>query len=144
MGVGRAKINETPTPLLRHHQKDENLFLGQSISRKLTYETRGWNLVVKELSDFCRGVLRNAFTLDFLTIRHSNSHPLGTASPFKPCSANPGSYPFGCGAYLLGPFANHNFLGHVGISLQRFSLGFFIALLTAIPIGTLMGWNIFI
>jgi ABC-type nitrate/sulfonate/bicarbonate transport system permease component len=40
-------------------------------------------------------------------------------------------------------FANHGFLGHIGISLGRFLLGMLLALATALPIGVLMGWNIF-
>lgn len=38
--------------------------------------------------------------------------------------------------------ANSNFLKHIGDSMVRFSLGIFFALITAIPIGTLMGWNV--
>ncbi|MBU1627592.1 ABC transporter permease [bacterium] len=37
---------------------------------------------------------------------------------------------------------NHNLIGHMGISLLRFFLAILIALLSAVPIGILMGWNI--
>jgi ABC-type nitrate/sulfonate/bicarbonate transport system permease component len=40
-------------------------------------------------------------------------------------------------------FANQGFLGHIGISLGRFALGLAIAIVTALPIGVLMGWNVF-
>lgn len=39
-------------------------------------------------------------------------------------------------------FATYNFIKHIGDSMMRFSLGIFFALITAIPIGTLMGWNV--
>lgn len=37
-----------------------------------------------------------------------------------------------------------NLVAHIGISLLRFSLGLGLALVTAFPIGVLMGWNIFV
>ena len=37
-----------------------------------------------------------------------------------------------------------NLLGHLGISLLRFALGLGLALVTAFPIGVLMGWNFFV
>lgn len=40
-------------------------------------------------------------------------------------------------------FARQGFLGHIGISLGRFALGMAVALVTALPIGVLMGWNLF-
>jgi ABC-type nitrate/sulfonate/bicarbonate transport system permease component len=40
-------------------------------------------------------------------------------------------------------FARHGFAGHVGVSLGRFLLGLGVALLFALPIGVLMGWNLF-
>lgn len=41
-------------------------------------------------------------------------------------------------------FANHGLLGHIGVSLGRFALGMLMALATALPIGVLMGWNMYI
>lgn len=40
-------------------------------------------------------------------------------------------------------FREHGMWGHIGISLVRFLLGMGLALLTALPIGVLMGWNVF-
>ncbi len=37
-----------------------------------------------------------------------------------------------------------NLLGHLADSLKRFFFGFFFALLLALPIGTAMGWNLYI
>lgn len=37
-----------------------------------------------------------------------------------------------------------NLLGHFGDSLKRFFLGFFFALFVALPVGTAMGWNVYI
>lgn len=39
-------------------------------------------------------------------------------------------------------FFQYNYVKHITDSLVRFSLGIFFALITAIPIGTLMGWNV--
>lgn len=38
----------------------------------------------------------------------------------------------------------HQLLNHLGASLGRFALGLLLALITALPIGVLMGWNLFI
>lgn len=40
-------------------------------------------------------------------------------------------------------FRHMGLLGHVGISLGRFALGMGVALATALPLGILMGWNLF-
>ncbi|MBM4026722.1 MAG: ABC transporter permease [Planctomycetes bacterium] len=40
-------------------------------------------------------------------------------------------------------FAHQGFIGHIGISLGRFALGLGVALATALPLGVLMGWNVF-
>ena len=44
---------------------------------------------------------------------------------------------------LVDLFARHGLLGHIGSSLGRFALGLAIALATALPLGVLMGWNLF-
>lgn len=41
-------------------------------------------------------------------------------------------------------FAHHGMWGHVGASLGRFALGMAAAIATALPIGVLMGWNVFV
>lgn len=52
--------------------------------------------------------------------------------------------PFSQVAFTLWDlFAHQGFLGHVGISLGRFLLGMLVALATALPIGVLMGWNVY-
>lgn len=45
---------------------------------------------------------------------------------------------------FVAMFFELKLLDHVGISLLRFGLGFLLALLTAFPLGVLMGWNLFI
>ncbi len=40
-------------------------------------------------------------------------------------------------------FANHGLHRHVAISLGRFLLGMGVALMTALPLGVMMGWNVF-
>ena len=115
MGMERVKINETPRPRPRHHQ------LEQSLTRRLTYETRGWKLVVKELSDFCRGVIRNTFTLEFLTI----AVPILILWELLPrLNLVPQSLvptPSVVALTFWDLLANHNFLGHTGISLLRYN-----------------------
>lgn len=110
----RVKIKETPRSQPRHHQ------LEQSLTTKLTYETRGWNLVVKELSDFCRGVIRNTFTLEFLTI----AVPILILWELLPrLNLVPQTLVPTPSVVVLtfwDLLANHDFLGHVGISLLRF------------------------
>lgn len=46
-------------------------------------------------------------------------------------------------ATLWDLFANHGFIGHIGVSFGRLALGLGIALATALPLGVLMGWNTF-
>jgi ABC-type nitrate/sulfonate/bicarbonate transport system permease component len=111
---------------------------------KLSYETKGLNLLIRELSAFFRGIARNNFTLEFFTV----FIPIVILWEMLP---RIGVVP----ATLLPPptviavtfkdlILNHDFLGHVSISMLRFLSGLSIAALTAVPIGTLMGWNLFI
>lgn len=114
------------------------------MDRKLSHETKGLSLLVRELSAFFRDVARNNFTLEFFTVLM----PIVILWEMLP---RLGIVP----STLLPPFTvivmtfkdlilNHDLFGHVLISMLRFLLGLSIAILTAIPIGILMGWNLFI
>ena len=46
-------------------------------------------------------------------------------------------------ATLWDMFARLDFARHIGISMGRFALGMLVALVTALPIGVMMGWNLF-
>jgi ABC-type nitrate/sulfonate/bicarbonate transport system permease component len=111
---------------------------------KPSYETKGLNLLIRELSAFFRSVAKNNFTLEFFTV----FIPIVILWEMLP---RIGVVP----ATLLPPptvivvtfkdlILNHDLLGHVSISMLRFLFGLSIAVLTAVPIGTLMGWNLFI
>ncbi|MEN4007531.1 MAG: ABC transporter permease [Methanobacteriaceae archaeon] len=114
------------------------------MERKLSYESKGLNLLIRELSAFFRSVATNNFTLEFFTVLM----PILILWEMLP---RLGVVP----ATLMPPptviavtfkdlILNHDLLGHVSISMLRFLLGLSIAILTAVPIGVLMGWNLFI
>ncbi|MBS3965881.1 MAG: ABC transporter permease [Truepera sp.] len=117
------------------------------MDRKLTYQTyqaKGLNLVVKELAAFFGGVAKNNFTVEFFTVLVPimalwEALPrFGVVSPFL---VPPPSV---VAVTLWELLANHSYLAHIGISLQRFFLGLAVALAAAIPIGILIGWNLFL
>lgn len=114
------------------------------MDRKLTYETRGLNRVTKELSAFFMGIAKNNFTVEFFTIFSPIIilwETLPRLGVLPPSLVPPPSVV----AVAFGDLIiNHDLLGHMGISLLRFFLGLAIAIATAIPIGILMGWNMFL
>jgi ABC-type nitrate/sulfonate/bicarbonate transport system permease component len=114
------------------------------MDEKLSYEAKGLNLLARELSAFFLGIAKNNFTLEFFTL----SIPFMILWEMLP---RLGVVP----STLLPPptviavtfkdlILNHDLLGHVSISMLRFLLGLLIAVLTAVPIGVLLGWNLFI
>lgn len=115
-----------------------------TISKTITYEARGINLVTRELLAFIKASFGSIVTFEFLTV----AIPILILWELLPrldivpqTLVPPPSIVVLTFWDLL---VNLNLLGHLGDSLLRFFLGFFIALLTAFPIGILMGWNIFI
>ncbi len=114
------------------------------MDRKLTYETKGLNLVLKELSAFFTGIAKNNFTVEFFTVFVPIIilwEALPRLGVVPPTLVPPPSVVAETFWDLL---VNHDLIGHVGISLLRFFLGLAVAIVTAIPIGILMGWNMFL
>ncbi len=111
---------------------------------KLSYETKGLNLFVRELSAFFLGVAKNNFTLESFTV----FIPLVVLWEMLPrLGVVPSTLvppPTVIAVTFKDLILNHDLLGHVSISMLRFSLGLAIAISTAVPIGVLMGWNLFI
>ncbi len=111
---------------------------------KLSYETKGLNLFVRELSAFFLGVAKNNFTLESFTV----FIPLVVLWEMLPrLGVVPSTLvppPTVIALTFKDLILNHDLLGHVSISMLRFSLGLAIAISTAVPIGVLMGWNLFI
>lgn len=109
------------------------------MDRKLTYETKGLNLLIKELSAFLREISKNNFTVEFFTvfvpiiIIWEMLPQLGIVSP----SLVPP--PSVVAVTFKDLVINHDLIGHVQISLLRFFLGLLLAIVTAVPIGILMG-----
>ena len=110
----------------------------------MTYEARGMNLVVREIAVFFRGVVENNFTIEFLKVLLPililwESLP---RLDVVPATLVP---PPSVVAMTLGDLvANRHLAAHIAISMLRFALGFGVAVVVAVPIGTLMGWNQFL
>jgi ABC-type nitrate/sulfonate/bicarbonate transport system permease component len=114
-----------------------------SITNK--YETRSIrkaiHLALRELGYFLKGAVLNIFSLEFITVLI----PLLALWELLPR--------FGVVPRTLVPpisdvavtswemFTQQHYLKDIGNSMMKFFLGLGIAICTAIPIGTLMGWN---
>jgi ABC-type nitrate/sulfonate/bicarbonate transport system permease component len=106
------------------------------------YETRGLRRVFLELGGFLKNSLLNFFSVEFLTILI----PLLLAWEFLPRwkilpeslipSLSTVAQRFW---YMLW---HKKLLLHIGISMGRFFAAFGIAVVLAVPIGLLMGWNL--
>ena len=111
---------------------------------KLSYGTKGVNLITREISLFFIGLAKNNFTLEFFTvfipllILWETIPRIGLVPP----SLLPP--PTVILVTLKDLVLHHDLFGHVFISMLRFLLGLVFAILTAVPIGILIGWNIFI
>lgn len=114
------------------------------LDRRVTYEARGLNLAVREVAAFFRGVVGNNFTVESLTVflplvvlweilPRLNVVPAALVPP-----------PSRVAAALWDLAVHHRLASHVAISMLRFALGFAVAVIIAVPIGALMGWNQFL
>jgi len=114
------------------------------LDRRMTYEARGMNLVVREIAVFFRGVVENNFTIEFLKVLL----PILILWELLPrLNVVPATLvpPPSVVAMTLGDLvANRHLAAHIAISMLRFALGFGVAVVVAVPIGTLMGWNQFL
>lgn len=108
------------------------------------HETRGWYRIARELLAFGRASFGSLVAPEFLAV----AVPILALWELLPrLDVVPRSLvppPSTVAVTLWDLLINRNFLGHLGHSLLRFFLGLSIALLTAFPIGTLMGWNMFV
>ncbi|AHF92377.1 sulfonate ABC transporter permease [Opitutaceae bacterium TAV5] len=106
--------------------------------------TRGWRRAAQDTGSFLKTAFGSLVTIEFLTL----FIPILVLWEVLPRT---GVLP----ATLVPPpsrvagafhdlFVHKNLAGHIGISLLRFGLGLGLALVTAFPIGVLMGWNIFV
>lgn len=114
------------------------------MDEKLNYEAKGLNLLARELSAFSLGIAKNNFTLEFFTVFIPLMilwEMLPRLGVVPPALLPP---PTVIAATFRDLILNHDLLGHVSISMLRFLLGLLLAVLTAVPIGVLMGWNLFI
>lgn len=114
------------------------------MDRRMTYDARGLNLVVREIVAFFRGVVGNNFTVESLTVFLPTLilWELLPRLDVVPAALVPP--PSQVAAAFADLAANHDLAAHIAASMLRFALGFGIAVAIAVPIGTLMGWNQFV
>jgi len=110
------------------------------------YEIRGvrnvFRIALRELGLFFKGAAQNLFSLEFLAV----IIPLLALWELLP---RLGVVPRALAPSLSDVavafwdmIVNRNFMSHIGDSMIRFFLGLSIAIVTAIPVGILMGWNV--
>lgn len=108
------------------------------------YKISGARLFLRESGIFFRNSFGSLFTVEFLTvfIPILAMWELLPRLGILPRSLVP---PISDVAVTFWEMTvSKNLLGHITISMGKFFLGLSIAIVTAIPIGILMGWNIFI
>lgn len=109
-----------------------------------SYEVKGMRMITREAGSFVRNSLGSVFTREFMTVLipllllwevlpRSGVVPRTLVPPLSDVAAA-----------FYDMAANKNYLVHMGHSLGKFFLGLFLAMVTAIPIGVLMGWNMFV
>ena len=110
------------------------------------YKTRSaygiFKLTLRELGYFFQGAALNIFSWEFITIFIPL---LGLWELLPRLGAVPRALippPSDVAVTFWEMFTQHNFLTDIGNSMVKFFLGLGIAIVTAIPTGILMGWNI--
>jgi ABC-type nitrate/sulfonate/bicarbonate transport system permease component len=107
-----------------------------------TYETRGWRRVFQELLGFLKNSLGNFFSLEFLTVLI----PILLLWEFLPRwkiipeSLLPALSVVAQRFWFM--LWHKQLVLHMGYSMGRFFTAFGIAVVLAVPIGLLMGWNL--
>ncbi|MCL2076492.1 MAG: ABC transporter permease [Betaproteobacteria bacterium] len=110
------------------------------------YETKGarsaFRLALRELGYFFKGAAMNIFSLEFLMVLIPllGLWELLPRMGVVPRTLVPPPSDVAVAAWDM--FTKHNFLKDIGDSMLKFFMGLGIAVITAIPIGVLMGWNI--
>ncbi|MDR2825764.1 MAG: ABC transporter permease [Deltaproteobacteria bacterium] len=106
------------------------------------YETKGIRLILREAGYFFKNALGSIFSLEFLTILI----PLLALWELLPrLGVLPRTLvppPSDVAAAFWDLLLNRHLLEHLGSSMGKFFLGLGIAIVTAIPIGIFMGWNL--
>ena len=106
------------------------------------YSTRGIRLIFREIRSFFKGAFLNLFSMEFLMILipllllwellpRLGVVPKTLAPPISEVATT-----------FWEMLTKDRLLMHIGHSLGKFFLALFLAIITAIPIGLLMGWNL--
>jgi ABC-type nitrate/sulfonate/bicarbonate transport system permease component len=108
------------------------------------YGTHGWRRVLREFTLFLRLAFGSLVTIEFLTlfVPILLLWELLPRFGIVPSTLVPPPSRVAEAFWLL--LTKKDLLGHLGISLLRLALGLGLALVTAFPIGVLMGWNLFV
>ncbi|RRJ96653.1 ABC transporter permease [Opitutaceae bacterium TAV4] len=106
--------------------------------------TRGWRRVAQDLAAFLKTAFGSLVTVEFLTL----FVPLFVLWEVLPrIGVLPSTLvppPSRVAVAFWELLTHKDLVRHIGVSLLRLSLGLGLAILTAFPIGVLMGWNIFV
>ncbi|WP_043582574.1 ABC transporter permease [Geminisphaera colitermitum] len=106
--------------------------------------TRGWRRVAQDLAAFLKTAFGSLVTVEFLTL----FVPLLVLWEVLPrIGVLPSTLvppPSRVAVAFWELLTHKDLVRHIGVSLLRLSLGLGLAILTAFPIGVLMGWNIFV
>jgi ABC-type nitrate/sulfonate/bicarbonate transport system permease component len=105
---------------------------------------RCWNLVVRELEVFLRASFGSIFSREFLTVLIPLLILWETLPRLGIVPRTLVPPPSAVVTTFRDMVVDLNMLEHLKSSAIRFGAGFFLALVTAFPIGVLMGWNLFI
>jgi ABC-type nitrate/sulfonate/bicarbonate transport system permease component len=108
-----------------------------------TYEPKGWNLVRRELAAFLKASFGSVFSVEFATVVLPllALWEIAPRAGWVPETLVPPPSRVALAFWDL--LTRHGLAGHIGVSLGRFFLGLAIALALALPIGVMMGWNLF-
>ena len=121
---------------MRHHSMKDNVSASQG--------SRWWQTLLRELGRFSRAAFGSIFSVEFLVVlvpvmllwellpRFGVVPPTLVPAPSKLLVT------------AREMLIELNLAKHLGASAIRFFLGFLLALVTAFPLGVLMGWNLFI
>lgn len=105
---------------------------------------RGWRRAAQDIVAFLKTAFGSLVTVEFLVLfipLLALWEILPRAGVVPQTLVPPPSRVAQASWHLL---VHKDLIGHIGISLLRFGLGLGLALVTAFPIGVLMGWNIFV
>lgn len=105
---------------------------------------KGWTLAVRELGIFFRGAFGSIFTREFLTVLIPLLILWETLPRLGVVPRTLVPPPSTVAVTFWELVVRHRLGEHLLASATRFGIGFLAAVLTAFPIGVLMGWNLFV